>query len=173
MALKSCKKCKEEVSSNASKCPNCGVLNPGVTGREMLFGVFGLCALVAVGVAACSDSDEDKAAAANSLLAKESACLQDLECIGNKGALSAGLLCQGPIEKLAKNSVKWTDGALEPKFSRFRWKDQKAGIVTHIGDKAQFQNGFGAYVNVTYTCDLDMNKSPAEVVEVTADEGRL
>lgn len=69
--------------------------------------------------------------------------------------------------------MKWTDGTFEPKFSRFRWKDQKAGIVTHIGDKAQFQNGFGAYINVIYTCDLDMTKSPGEVVGVDVIEGRF
>ena len=136
-------------------------------------------ALVAVAVYACSDSDADKAkkaaeskAAAEAQAVADAACLTDLQCIGDKGTITAGIKCPSQIEKLAKGAVKWTDGTLEPKFSRFRWKDKTAGVVTHIGDKAQFQNGFGAFINVVYTCDLDMRNS-GEVVHVGVSEGRL
>lgn len=169
MALKPCKSCKKEVDHTAKTCPHCGVKDPGVTSGQMFVGFVILAAIVGALVVSCGESEEEKQAAE----AADSACMQDLECIGNKGTITAGVYCKEHIEKLAKNSAKWTDGALEPKFSRFRWKDKDAGIVTHLGDKVQFQNGFGAFVNMVYSCDLDMKKSPAVVVGVDAAEGRL
>jgi hypothetical protein len=47
---------------------------------------------------------------------------------------------------------------IEAKFSHFRWKNAEnrdAGIVTYIGDKVKFQNGYGAWQRVTYECDFD------------------
>ena len=166
MALIPCKTCKKEVAHNAPTCPHCGVKDPGVTRKQMVFGLFGLIAIVAVIAVSCGDSKEEK-------IASEVACMQDLQCLGNKGVVLAGVYCPAHIEKLAKNSVKWTDGSLEPKFSRFKWKDKEAGIVTHFGDKVQFQNGFGAYTNMVYSCDLDMKTDGGTVVGVDAAEGRL
>lgn len=166
MSLVPCKSCKKEVAHNAKTCPHCGVKDPGITGKQMLIGFAVLAAVVAVLAVSCGSSEEETKAA-------DAACMQDLECIGNKGTITAGVYCTDHIEKLAKNSAKWTDGALEPKFSRFRWKDKEAGIVTHLGDKVQFQNGFGAYINMIYSCDLDMKQGQGVVVGVDAAEGRL
>lgn len=173
MPLTPCKSCKKEVAHNAKTCPHCGVSNPGVTARQTLFGFLGLAAIVGVLVVSCGDSEEEKQAAKQAAETADAACMQDLQCIGNKGTITAGVYCPEHIEKLAKNSAKWTDGALEPKFSRFRWKDKEAGIVTHLGDKVQFQNGFGAYINMIYSCDLDMKQGQGVVVGVDAAEGRL
>jgi hypothetical protein len=79
--------------------------------------------------------------------------------------------CKGPVERLAKNNFEWTDGLLEPKFSHYRWKNQSTGIITYIGDKIKFQNGFGAWIFHTYECDLDA--SGETVLEVRAQPGRL
>ncbi|MBB3392057.1 hypothetical protein FHT82_004838 [Rhizobium sp. BK275] len=49
-----------------------------------------------------------------------------------------------PIQKLAKWDFEWADSWSEPKFSKYRWKDQEHGIVTIIGDKLKLQNRFGA-----------------------------
>ncbi|MDT4864180.1 hypothetical protein FQZ97_989310 [compost metagenome] len=57
------------------------------------------------------------------------------------------------------------------KFPRFKWKDQPSGVITYIGDKIQFQNGFGALQNHTYACDY--NTITAQVLEVRAQPGRL
>lgn len=166
MPLTPCKSCKKEVAHNAKTCPHCGVKDPGITGKQMFMGFAVLAAVVAVLAVSCGSSEEETKAT-------DAACMQDLECIGNKGTIAAGVYCPEHIEKLAKNSAKWTDGALEPKFSRFRWKDKEAGIVTHLGDKVQFQNGFGAYINMIYSCDLDMKQGQGVVVGVDAAEGRL
>jgi len=52
--------------------------------------------------------------------------------------------------------VRWTDGTLEPKFSMFRWGSKDSTIVTMLGDKVQFQNGFGAYTDMIYECDFEV-----------------
>lgn len=179
MAMVHCRECKKQVSASAPTCPHCGIQDPGKgaqpvpTAKDGLIGLAFLGVVVAVVMFACSDSDEEKKAAADARAKADAACMTDLQCIGDKGTITAGVYCQSHIESLAKGAVKWTDGALEPKFSRFRWRDKAAGIVSHIGDKAQFQNGFGAFVNVIYTCDLDMRQTPATVVHVDVAEGRL
>lgn len=171
--MKPCKACKKNVIASASTCPHCGVKNPGVTAKDMLWGLFGLFIVVGGIAVACTDSDEDKQAAAQERAVSNAACLKDLQCIGDKAVIAAGIKCPREIEKLAKGAVKWTDGTLEPKFSHFRWKDQAKGVVTLLGDKAQFQNGFGAFVNVVYSCDMDMANESRTILAVKAEEGRL
>lgn len=102
---------------------------------------------------------------------KEMACRHDLQCWGDKGTIAAGTFCDGPVERLAKYAHQWTDGWLEPKFSRFRWKDREKGHVTYIGDKIQFQNGFGAFQNYIYECDFDPVAN--KVLDVRARAGKL
>ncbi|MBC2659815.1 hypothetical protein H7A76_30645 [Pseudomonas sp. MSSRFD41] len=98
-------------------------------------------------------------------------CQRELSCWGDKNFAIASATCRREIEKLAKYSFKWTDGFTDFKFSKYRWSNQKNLIVTYIGDKIQFQNGFGAYEGFTYECDFDtLNKS---VKNVIANPGRL
>lgn len=97
-------------------------------------------------------------------------CKADLQCIGDKLSMTASFKCVDDVERLAKHSVKWTDGMLDAKFSHFRWGAGK-NSVTVIGDKAQFQNGFGAYTNVVYECDLSLDGET--VLDVRVREGRI
>jgi hypothetical protein len=60
---------------------------------------------------------------------------------------------------------------LTPKFSQFRWRDPIEGSITYIGDRAEFQNGFGAFGPVVYECDLAADEKT--VLEVRVREGRL
>jgi len=69
------------------------------------------------------------------------------------------------------HSVRWTDGALETKFSKFRWADKEAATLTMVGDKVEFQNGFGAFTPMIYACDLAADGKT--VLAVRAQEGRL
>lgn len=59
------------------------------------------------------------------------------------------------VQSLAKWDYEWTDSWSEPKLERYRWKDKRKGIVTYIGTKIKFQNGFGAWKHMTYFCDFD------------------
>lgn len=192
MALKPCRECKKPVSTEALACPHCGVPTPVATtpepakasAKDTVTGLVILVGIVVAAVTMCGPGSEEekkakapveteqerleKAAAA---AAKEAQCRKDLQCIGNQLTLTAAGVCVTPIERLAKYSMRWTDGMLEPKFSHFRWRDKKQDVVTVLGDKAEFQNGFGAYSTVVYECDLDVgSKSP---LSVRVKEGRI
>lgn len=87
--------------------------------------------------------------------AKAAACRADIQCWGEEGWAAATARCPEEIEKLAKWDFEWTDSWSETKLSHYRWKSQKDGFVTYIGDKLKMQNGFGAWKHVRYTCDFD------------------
>lgn len=95
-------------------------------------------------------------------------CSRNLQCLGDRSAGPASIYCKKPIESMAKHSVRWVD---DSRFDRFRWADKEAGQITMIGDKAEFQNGFGAYTPVIYECDLDADGKT--VLAVRVREGRL
>ncbi|ADZ72389.1 hypothetical protein [Polymorphum gilvum] len=103
--------------------------------------------------------------------AKEVACRNDLTCWGEKASVVASVYCPDSIERLAKYDAEWVDGIFEPKFSHYRWRDKDRGVVTMIGDKVRFQNGFGAWMRMTYECDVD--PSTDRVLDVRVLEGRL
>lgn len=86
---------------------------------------------------------------------KEQACRWDMQCLGDKNSFMATRRCKSYIEGLGQYAHKWTDGWLEAKFSHFRWKNKDKGVVTYMGDKIQFQNGFGAWMPHRYWCDYD------------------
>lgn len=167
MAMTECKECKKEVSTSAKKCPHCGVSHPAVTGKQQFFGLVILAIIVAVGFSMCSSGDSEPEAPK----VDDATCKKDLKCWGDRHNISAAIVCAGPVEKLAKFSARWTDGLLEPKFSHFRWRDQQQGTVTYIGDKIEFQNGFGAFQKHVYECHYDPATNQA--LGVSARPGQL
>lgn len=98
-------------------------------------------------------------------------CRKDIQCWGDEYVNEAGVYCQSQIETQGRFGHRWTDGIAEPKISRFRWLDQAAGTLTYIGDKIEFQNGFGAWENYVYECDFD--PSDNTVLAVRVSPGRL
>ncbi len=120
----------------------------------------------------CSSTERKPAASSEDTKPAKAECAKDdLQCNGDQAVVAAGVYCKDPVERLAKHSVRWTDGTFETKFGRFRWKDKDAGTLTMIGDKAEFQNGFGAYTPVIYECDLAVDRKT--VLDVRVREGRL
>jgi hypothetical protein len=184
MALTTCRECKKEVSTSAKTCPHCGIKNPALKAKDTFVGVIGLIVLVGI-VYSCSGSDKPKQEAAQNVPDKSqetqvsekkaaeelAACKLDLQCWGEKNLPAASVYCKTDIEKLGKFSSKWTDGMLEMKFSRYRWLDKSNGTLTFIGDKIEFQNGFGAFQPHIYTCDFDPTSK--SVLAVHAVPGRL
>lgn len=86
---------------------------------------------------------------------KAAACRNDIKCWGEEAWPGATVRCPSAVESLAQWDYEWTDSWSEVKFDRYRWKDQKAGVVTFYGDKIKMQNGFGAWKHVSYSCDYD------------------
>ncbi|MCA1941818.1 MAG: hypothetical protein LDL26_12555 [Caenispirillum bisanense] len=128
--------------------------------------LFGFLALAAV--SNFQDQSGDEAASKKQ---DDEACFRDASCIGNKKVATAGELCAREVEALAKYSHEWTDGTFEKKFSHFLWKDQAGGWMTFLGDKVKFQNGFGAWQNMVYSCELNVRTD--NVGAVSARPGRL
>lgn len=170
MALVKCKECGKDVSTSAKVCPHCGIKSPGVKASDALKG-FALIFVVIFIIAQCSDSDDKPTSVDAKPQVSETECIKTLQCWGEKHAISAGAYCQRPIEKLAKYSFEWLDGAFTPRFSYYRWKDQPNGYVTYIGDKIKLQNGFGAWSNYTYECDF--NPATNTVIDVRIGQGTL
>ena len=183
MALKPCKECKQEVSTKAKNCPNCGVKNPAVSGKETAQGCLGLIVLaviIAVVVNSCGDSSDDTKSndspkapekTAAEVAAENAACRQDLQCWASKHIATAQIYCPDLIENLAKYQFEWTDGWIDSKFTHFSWKDKTAGTITYFGDKLKLQNGFGAFQNYTYSCVVDTNTDA--ILDIGATPGRL
>ncbi len=73
----------------------------------------------------------------------------------DKYEISAGTTCSREIPKLAKYDHKWTDGMFETKFAYYKKDVSSPGVLTVLGDKIKFQNGFGAWKKMEYWCDYD------------------
>lgn len=177
-----CKNCGHSISKEAPMCPQCGHPNKAVKSKKKSGCLPLIFFVVVVGVLASAFSDGDKPTTsktaakqsgknAEELAAEEANCRADLQCWGNKHSTAAGIRCKRPIERAASYSFEWTDKWYEPKVSHFGWKNKEAGLVTFIGDKVKFQNGFGAWQNMIYECDYDPGKE--QVLDVRIREGRL
>ncbi|WP_288823558.1 hypothetical protein [uncultured Paraburkholderia sp.] len=178
MALIKCRECGTDVSDKAAACVNCGAPIKSTKSKSKtgclpvivgVFIVFG--AIWAIGGSGSGSSASSSTEAPVPKPVEEPCKADDLSCLGNKGIVGASVYCPRHIEQLAKHSVKWTDGTFEMKFSRFRWANQKNGEITYIGDKAEFQNGFGAFTPVIYQCDLAADNKT--VLDVRVVKGRL
>jgi len=171
VALVKCTECGNEVSDKAKTCVKCGapMVKQQTDAGKMLggLGVLIVGALITWGCAS-DNSARNGSDAANQA---QSCSKDDLQCLGDKEIVAAAIYCKDPIERLATHIVKWTGGTFEMKFSRFRWTDEPGGPITYIGDKAEFQNDFGAYTPVIYQCDVAGDGKTVLAVRATA--GRL
>ncbi|MBR8654225.1 zinc ribbon domain-containing protein [Achromobacter sp. Marseille-Q0513] len=176
MALITCKECGKDVSDKAKTCAGCGapvkLSIPKKKAHPALVGIVALGIIYFAFGGGKGGASKPAAPSAEGSRASAASCAAaDLTCLGNAGVSAASVYCRREVEKLAKYDFKWTDGFLESKFDRFRWKDKNSGVITYLGDKVQFQNGFGAFTTVTYECDLA--KDNKTVLDVRAKEGRL
>lgn len=102
---------------------------------------------------------------------RDAECRQDLECFAGRGKFYALLYCRRAIERSAEYQMEWTDGFYGTPFPQFRWKDKDKGIVEYRGDKAKFQNGYGAWQNAAYTCVIDVPNE--KMIDYTVRAGRI
>ncbi len=196
MALTKCKECGKEVSSLADICPHCGIKEPGVIaasnlpegtiiGTEVVqpksFGCFTSSIIITIGSAFIialianfngnsSQSDSNNGSVAKSKHSSDN-CRNDLKCLAKENIVDAAIDCRIHIEKLSQFSSRWTTDKSFERFSHFRWLDKDNATLTFIGDKIEFQNGFGAYQPHTYECDYE--PASKAVLAVRARAGRL
>jgi predicted nucleic acid-binding Zn-ribbon protein len=98
---------------------------------------------------------------------REQACQTDIKCIGEKYESSIFSPCSRLIERYAKYQFKW-DGI---RFSRYAWGNNEKTTIKYSGDAVQFQNGFGAWQNMIYSCSYD--PAANKVTDVAVTPGRL
>ncbi len=171
MALVKCKECGNKASGNAAMCVKCGAPAEKLqTDAGKMLGGLGVLIVGALITCSCvsDNSVKNGSDAANQA---QSCSKDDLQCLGEKGTVAAGIYCKIPIERLAAHIVKWTGGTYEMKFSRFRWTDEPGGPITYIGDKAEFRNDVGTYTPIIYRCDVASDGKTVLAVGATA--GRL
>lgn len=100
--------------------------------------------------------------------AKDMACLRDIDCLANKTSWQSagGLACESLVEDQALYSARWTDGLAESKFSKVALQAPTYKSFRLLGDKVEFQNGFGAWQRMRYTCEYDPINELALTVQV-------
>ncbi len=107
---------------------------------------------------------EEKLKEAQEKETADASCKSDFNCWTNRFNRRAVKECTPSIEKTAKNSFEWTDSFTEPKFPRALIRDN--GTITYAGDEIKMQNGFGAWIIMTYECDFDTASETALAVRV-------
>jgi hypothetical protein len=180
MALKPCRECSAQVSTEAEVCPHCGVRSPTAdqpspvsstvkqtknAGRGIL-SLAGFLVIMFIGLAALGISDKRKGLS-------DSTCITDwARCANN--------------EELAKNYNRWWDVRRECKReadARARYKTEwpweafgtfnvgnsyiASGKALAIEPEAQFQNGFGAMVRSRVTCTYDLREDRVISVDIS------
>ncbi len=106
-----------------------------------------------------------KAAEGQESAQSNATCRKDFNCWSNKFNRAATKACAPEVERAAKNNFEWTDSFTSPKFPRAVINDDGASI-TYVGDAIKMQNGFGAWIIMTYECDFDTQAGRAIAVRV-------
>lgn len=150
MAMDVCKECGASVSTKAKTCPHCGAGSPTRTGEAARAGcvsvliAFGL--LIGFGDYGPTEEQEE--------ISKQR-CGLSAKCWTDKHYVDATARCAMAVERSAKYDHEWTNGFAIPRFEATRSRAKGEGHISFGGDKARFQNGFGAWQNVSYECDYD------------------
>lgn len=96
--------------------------------------------------------------------------LSDSKCLYNEYLPRASYPCKKKIERLARYDFEWEDSFLGTAFTRIN-NDARNNEIIFIGDQLKFTNGFGAKMNMMYSCTYNIKTN--SVVDVNAAEGRL
>ena len=101
---------------------------------------------------------------------EENLCRQNLSCWADRHLLVATQACRGRLETI-KSSYHWTEEINTLLFPRYRWHDPGRATLTYTGDKLQFQDPSGEWINMAYECDFD--PAAKTVLHVRARAGSL
>ncbi|ELQ0048588.1 hypothetical protein R2D02_002827 [Salmonella enterica] len=96
--------------------------------------------------------------------------LSDSKCLYNEYLPRASYPCKKKIERLARYDFEWEDSFLGVAFTRIT-NDARNNEIIFIGDQLKFTNGFGAKMNMMYSCTYNIKTN--SVVNVNVAEGRL
>jgi hypothetical protein len=128
----------------------------------------GIFAFIVFGVVRSKKDARDYTAThAAEIAQQEAACKTNLKCLGEKYENALLSPCSRLIERHAKYQFRW-DGM---RFSRYGWGNTDKTKIIYYGDAVQFQNGFGAWQNMIYSCSYDPGAN--KITDVAVTPGRL
>jgi len=171
MALLNCKECGKQISSAAPACPHCGApmtsAAPTATATSkkadqrqtrIATGIFWVLVIGFFLWLYNSFSSHEERNAQE----KETACASDIKCSGDKFYATAESECHPLLTARAKEIAKWDfklgeEGLLgRMLLLSYRWAGDDKKQIIYSGDRAKFQNGFGAWKTVSYECLFDI-----------------
>lgn len=79
-------------------------------------------------------------------------CRKNIHCWASRLESKMWTPCRRAVEAQAQYQAEWTDGFLGSKFERYAWAEPRQGAVAWYGSSVRFQNGFGAWQNMSYSC---------------------
>ncbi|EKZ3214043.1 hypothetical protein REO66_003651 [Salmonella enterica] len=100
----------------------------------------------------------------------ERCSVNDSRCLYNEYLPVASYPCKKRIERFSKYDYEWEGGFSGIVFTRIS-NNAKNNEIIFIGDQLKFTNGFGAKVNMIYSCTYNIKTK--SVVDVDVAEGRL
>ncbi len=81
--------------------------------------------------------------------------LNDAELLHEEYFGAAEWDCAKAVERRANWDFEWLDGVFSFKFDRYETTVETPGVLVVLGDKVKFQNGFGAWTRMNYSCHYD------------------
>ena len=98
--------------------------------------------------------------------AADKKCRQNVNCWGRKHIVEATVLCQKLVENRSLYIYEWTDGWIGGKLENWVWENKVDGTIRYWGDNVRFQNGFGAWQQMTYFCVYNPVLKSARLTEI-------
>lgn len=96
---------------------------------------------------------EAKAAEERAAIEAEAACLEDLDCLADRGRSMADFFCRAGVTSSARYGARWTAPGYA--FTGQRWKSRSNAVVTYIAPRGlRLQNGYGAWGQARAECDV-------------------
>jgi hypothetical protein len=179
MALKPCRECGAEVSTDAETCPHCGVRSPVAKGSGKGSGIGRaiviLTILLIIGWAISTTNKPESGSTKPQEDPQISQCRSDwTKCADNAQLANNSwdyTVAEGRCKTAANDQAKYGT----PKwpwlaFSSFRKGTDyvTSGIAVLVEPDAQFQNGFGAMVHSRVVCTYDLRAK--RVIDVVISE---
>jgi hypothetical protein len=184
MALKACRECGNQVSTEGATCPHCGVKDPtGQLARAksstrngcLLIIVATIGTIVVAGIIGQSVKTDEKQSSSENQTSNSSSgrCNSDWKlCSDNSdlvnhwfGWFRVQRECKDEAERRSKyGTPEWPWFA----FGKFRRGKSyvDSGIAVAFEDGAKFSNGFGAMVKVDLACTYDLNNNTVTDVSI-------
>lgn len=178
---KPCEHCGKLLALNAQYCDQCGCSTEAPApvdapvkakatpeaSRSLQGGILALVLVGGVGWAIFSPSEPSPPTAPPK---SEAECQADVQCWSERHSAESLAPCTDAVERMAAHSFRWLDGTFDQKFTHIGLNKDEHKSIRYIGDKIEFQNGFGAFTRYSYTCTWDPVTHQATAI---GEAGRL